>query len=379
MKKDKDLKITIIGFGNLAESLFYYLRQFIGEENYRSHINATTADSDLIETKRRKFEISILLGKNLEALQTLHPDIIFFSPPPSVAPKIIQNELLEYFTSLRTENLSLPDIYTFPPVPYAEYYQDILGKDIQVVTILPNDVREIENQRLIGDGITFCVFAAKWKQKSFDRLTRFLSPFGEVFEFTSREILPILSTRVLTTAFVQIVLLTLEKLQQINPSEQCTFTHNYIAQMFQEIFSKHIKATEILSSSEDQSEKDNELRNSLDIIVTAWYEGILRYTDEHNFGREKAEYIVKSMLALILLLATKESLEKLKDLLFISATKGGLLEKSLHYVQENISSLIQSLVVSRNSISNQKIRATLILEVKNACTIVLEHGKRLTQ
>ena len=82
---------------------------------------------------------------------------------------------------------------------------------------------------------------------------------------------------------------------------------------------------------------------------------------------------------LILLLTSKASIEKLNDLLFISATKGGLLEKSLHYIQENISSLIQSVLVSRNNISIQKIQETLILEVKNACDIVLEHGKRLTQ
>jgi hypothetical protein len=37
--------------------------------------------------------MDVILNDNVKALKELEPDIIFFAPPPDVAPKIIQSEL----------------------------------------------------------------------------------------------------------------------------------------------------------------------------------------------------------------------------------------------------------------------------------------------
>ncbi|WP_371804706.1 NAD(P)-binding domain-containing protein [Candidatus Lokiarchaeum ossiferum] len=379
MKEDKNLKVTIIGFGNLAESLFYYLEQFIGPENYLSQINATTADVETIEKKRNKYGISIILENNVEALKLLQPDIIFFSPPPSVAPRIIQNELTKYFDFIRQHNLPLPDIYAFPPVPDAELYQTLLGKNVQVVTILPNDVREIGSKRLIGEGVTFCVFPSKWKQESYSRLRRFLSPFGEIYTFKTPEILPILSTRVLTTAFAQIVVKTTEIVKKKLEGTQIKVSHNNIAKTFQNLFLNFKDSKVELDTFESSFKLDNITKKSLESIIIAWYSGILEYTRKQNFPHEKADFIVSSMLDLILQLSVNVPKEKLNDLLFISATKGGLLETCLNYIQINIFEHLQDILTVDTILEKEQVKSKIYNEVINACNIVLEHGKNLTK
>lgn len=379
MKEDKNLKVTIIGLGNLAESLFYYLEQLIGSENYLTHINATTADVETLEKKRNQYGISILLENNVEALKLLQPDIIFFSPPPSVAPRIIQKELTIYFEFVRQKNLPLPDIYAFPPVPVAEFYQTILGNDVQVVTILPNDVREIGSKRLVGEGVTFCVFPSKWKQESYNRLKRFLTPFGEISKFKTAEILPILSTRVLTTAYAQIVLKTTELVQNKLKDTQITVSHNEIAKIFQKIFLNH-KDNKIDSNQlENSTGFDDITVKSLETIVITWYSGILEYTREQNFPHEKADFIVSSMLNLILQLSANVPKENLNDLLFISATKGGLLETCLNYIQVNIFEHLQDILTVDTINKKEKVQSKLHKKVICACNKVLEHGRNLTK
>ena len=60
-------KITIIGFGNLMQSLFPGIREFVGQENISTHINATTADQDINTRKEleKEFGIKLYFRNNL--------------------------------------------------------------------------------------------------------------------------------------------------------------------------------------------------------------------------------------------------------------------------------------------------------------------------
>ena len=96
MKKDTDLRITIIGLGNLMEAIFPCIVETIGRENLGQQVNATTNDQPDLKRKQEVLGISVIFNANLAALKKMEPDIIFFAPPPHVAPGIIRNELKNY-------------------------------------------------------------------------------------------------------------------------------------------------------------------------------------------------------------------------------------------------------------------------------------------
>ncbi|MGD9132690.1 MAG: NAD(P)-binding domain-containing protein, partial [Desulfobacterales bacterium] len=96
MKKDTDLRITIIGLGNLMEAIFPCIVETIGKENLCRQVNATTKDQPDLKRKQEALGISVILNDNLAALKKMEPDIIFFAPPPHAAPEIIRNALKDY-------------------------------------------------------------------------------------------------------------------------------------------------------------------------------------------------------------------------------------------------------------------------------------------
>ena len=101
MKKDTELRITIIGLGNLMEAIFPCIVRAIGRENLSRRVNATTTDRPDLKRKQEALGISVILDDNLAALKKNKADIIFFAPPPRVAPGLILSDLKDYFTYLR--------------------------------------------------------------------------------------------------------------------------------------------------------------------------------------------------------------------------------------------------------------------------------------
>ena len=109
-KKDTDLRITIIGLGNLMESIFPCIVDTIGRDNLSRQVNATTTDRPDLKRKQDALGIPVILNDNLAALKKMEPDIIFFAPPPHVAPGIIRNDLNNYFAYIRQKSALLPEI-----------------------------------------------------------------------------------------------------------------------------------------------------------------------------------------------------------------------------------------------------------------------------
>ena len=75
MKKDRDLRITIIGLGNLMESIFPCIVETIGRENLYEQVNATTNDQPDLRRKQEVLGIPVILNDNLAALKKMEPDI----------------------------------------------------------------------------------------------------------------------------------------------------------------------------------------------------------------------------------------------------------------------------------------------------------------
>ena len=55
MKKGSDLRITIIGLGNLMDVLFPCIAETVRRENIAEQVNATTADMENLKPKEKKY------------------------------------------------------------------------------------------------------------------------------------------------------------------------------------------------------------------------------------------------------------------------------------------------------------------------------------
>ena len=168
-----------------------------------------------------EYDIKVFYLDNLKALKSLQPDLIFFAPPPDLAPSIIHNELLEYFTWLREQKTALPEIYAYPPVPRGKAYQDVLGEDVRVVNIIPNDIRVIAGQAVKAEKsitATLATFASTWPENSLRRFRDFFAPLGGVLELKPSELIPVLGGRVISNTQAELCI-ELEKLLKVQGNE----------------------------------------------------------------------------------------------------------------------------------------------------------------
>ena len=175
MKDYADLKFVSIGFGFLAGYLYPCYSRFCKPEKIGSQIAAVTADADTLEFKRQKYAFPIFLDENEKALRQVNPDVILFSPPPAVAPKLAKEVLKPYYDSLRDQGKGLPDLYAFPPSPQGKFYVDLLGKDVHVCNILPNMTREIAGKDLHGaEGNTYVTLPkeSSWPEENLQILEK---------------------------------------------------------------------------------------------------------------------------------------------------------------------------------------------------------------
>ena len=214
MKKESDLRFTIIGLGHLMEAIFPCIADIVGKKNLFRQVNATTADEADLKRKEMSLGIKVFLDDNLKALKEMEPDIILFAPPPGVAQRIIQNEFKEYFEYIRSKSSSLADIYSFPPVPPGSFYNDILGYDVLVVNIIPNTVRTIMGKPLIREGVSICTFSTDWPRERIDRLEKIISPLGIVVDLRPQELLPLLGAGVMAHVLPEVVISIADKLEE---------------------------------------------------------------------------------------------------------------------------------------------------------------------
>ena len=213
MKPDSEARFTIIGLGNLIRIIWHCLDQSLGGTDLDRRAVATTLDQTDLEHKRRFFKIPIQLGDNLKALQANRPDIIFFAPPPTAAPLEIEITLRSYFDWARENNLALPEIYAFPPMPLGSRYRRILGSDVLVCNIIPNNISQVAGKPVRDEGYYVVSFAGDWPPESKERLKRIFSSQGAFVESPPEKLVPMLGGTCAFFSLWQVVPVLAEILQ----------------------------------------------------------------------------------------------------------------------------------------------------------------------
>jgi pyrroline-5-carboxylate reductase len=364
-------KITIIGFGNLMQSLFLGIREFVGQENVSTHINATTADQNINTRKKieKEFGIKLYFQNNLLALQNLQPEIILFAPPPNIAPYLIKSDLKDYIQHLRKQNLPLPDIVAFPPIPPGSYYQEILGEDIRICTVLPNDIREIGGVSLYHEGHHFCTFSSSWPNKNYERIYQFFIRFGEMIDIPPKEVLPLLITRVVVTSLAYFAI-SLQKLE----IPVISIVKKKSIQSITEIWENQFRLISRNDSEENKS-KRSASKIVLEEIFSSFYEGMFEYMKSQSLDKAKYKAIVNDMIVLIFRLMKNSHERELNQNIITAATKGGLLELCMRFYDVKIFPRLTK--VRRVEDLNQIFYNELLVEFTQMCNAILTHGKKL--
>jgi pyrroline-5-carboxylate reductase len=383
-------KISIIGFGNLLESLFPAMVDVWGANDVQDRFGATTADMNQIEQKRKKFNIPILLEDNLRMLRELEPDIIFFAPPPSIAPSIIENDLQEYYSYLRKTKRKLPTIYAFPPIPKIAFYEKMLGTDVNIVQILPNDIRYINGHPVMGTGHHFSTFSKSWKMQNYEELLHFFGRFGKIFPLESTQILPLLITRVITTAILKLIVLLYKEFKwNYDPA----FHQALLSQLYDNFVNSSSYSSEnpnlqeilaLLINSKERKLEFRELKlhhNLIGFIFSGLYQGIQEYMQENQLEWDQFKPVIDEMIDLNLKQASLETIQSLEQHLSMAATKGGLLETCGLLLSSDLMPFITTMQQETSENRDSSLSAQWVKKItdiiRNICQKVLNHGKKL--
>ena len=330
MKPDSQVHFSIIGLGNLMEVIWHCFKESMGGDDLAQRANSTTADQDDLERKREVFKIPVQLGGNLDALKANRPDIIFFAPPPTIAPGEINTTLRDYFSWVRERGMPIPEIYAFPPMPLGQYYRDVLGQDVLVCNIIPNNVSKVAGKALKDEGYYVVSFASDWPAESKERLKRIFASQGAFVEAPVDKLVPMLGGTCVFFSLWQVV----PVLADILNSKGHEIHHNLIGEYFRAQCQKITGYAPAESVPADPECVTGPLTQLLDAVIIAWRNGVERFFEELQFPADSTKIIMVQGFDIILHTCQKEPRGVLDGHAIGAATKGGVLEKGINTFHE---------------------------------------------
>ncbi len=115
-------------------------------------------------------------------------------------------------------------------------------------------------------------------------------------------------------------------------------------------------------------------RAKLSMIVRTWKKGLINYAISQGFSHALSSNLVNSMIELVHKNAEIHQIQELKELILISATKGGLLKTAIDHINMKIHPLV-NIILDKFNCQNLK-KNYLLLEnmVKETCNAVLTHA-----
>lgn len=374
MKEDSQVRFSIIGLGNLMEVIWHCLAGCFGGPDLAQRAVATTADAADLERKRAFFGIPVQLAHNLEALQANRPDVIFFAPPPSVAPAEIDTTLRAYFDLLRRNGSPVPEIYAFPPMPPGDHYRRILGEDVLVANIIPNNVHRIAGRPVVDEGYYACSFSGHWPDASRRRLQRVFASQGAMVEVPPDQLVPMLGGTCTIFGLWHFVPVLTDLLH----ASGLGLDHNRVGGHLRALCQR--RGGFVPADSEPAlpiAGAPPWLDALLAAVARAWWDGVSRYYADIAFPPEAAGRILTRGFDVILHTVQSEPRDVLDHHAFGAATKGGVLEKAIHTFHELIRPLFASGVTAREALDPSEFAAALTARVAETAHVVGRHGMKL--
>lgn len=323
MKKDAEHKIVIIGMGYLMEYIAPCYKKMLGE-HLADQVLGVTVDREGLEEKSKNCGFPVILDDNLGALNRIKPDLIFFAPPPSVAPALTETVLKPYYENCRADGREIPMLFAFPPNPEGKFYQSALGEDLKVVNILPNMIREIAGKPSELAGFSMVTLPEKnnWSEEELLFLERFWNPLGQVIFLSPQEVKAALAVSC-SNQMLGEVLLDMQQMissqgEQVEVKEMAQAARAYFLDKF------HYSPPQPVPGSMDVV--SDRLLEAIKKVTYHAYKGTLRFMTEKGFEPEKAEQIQKMNYDLNLRKVQLMDREELRKTTRKHATRGGVLE-----------------------------------------------------
>jgi hypothetical protein len=373
MNYDNNLRITIIGHGNLIESLWPCISSVMGSETLKDRINSTTTDEADLEHKRAQTGIEVILNDNLGALKAMEPNIIFFAPPPDAAMDIIQGELKTYFKWIKSRNKRLPEIYAFPPVPGGEFYQKVLGHDVRVANIIPTPFNIIGGKPLVDEGFYVCTFPLPWPEENKFRLCRFFALQGAYVELKADQLLDMLGGATAIFTITKALLTTTASPAGGDLSANHGQQAEYLRKKAQNRFCYHPTQSDPCRDYP----LTGHLTDLLDALFESWCLGVEEYYKEIDFPTQATRVMLSRNFDLALHLTQVESKAGIQNHINIAATKGGLMEKAMAVSTQLTAALIEDAVRKLPGVPNNVWKSKIRDRIKATAYEVRLHGQKL--
>ncbi|MEA5049979.1 MAG: L-2-amino-thiazoline-4-carboxylic acid hydrolase [Oscillospiraceae bacterium] len=338
MRAFKDAKVVIIGMGFLMEYIFPCFRMAMGEKT-AENVLAVTADAGDVEGKRQRLGIRVLLNDNEGALAQMRPDVIFFAPPPKVAPGLIGDCLKPYFASVRAAGGELPVIFAFPPSPAGKYYQEQLGDDIEVVNIIPNMISRVGGEAVPDEAHNLITFPAHdtWTARDKEILHGFFAPMGGCLDLTPALTLKVLSAEIATHPLTELADAAAQVFTSLGLP--CSYADTASAMRAQHQADRGYRAKNT-NNCDAHALGDEKASAVLRAVVNSWYDALLGYLTDNGFAAPDGRELLDPLFDLYLHEAQLEDRATIVAKAKKDATKGGMLELCL----ENYSAVAQPLL-----------------------------------
>jgi len=327
MSIPSDYNIVVIGLGYIgSKHLLPGYEMLLGDKITTNVFGIKATDRNL-EELRARLPFSVSVGNTAEVLRKAKPDIIIMCPTPKQIPIIAKEILLPYFNEAREKGIPLPDIYTFGPSPDPKFYYDLLGNDINCVKYLPSMAEPFKGVPLQKVGGSFLSFVPEYpfpedrRQRAID----FSDLFGRTFIVPHEMSLVGLSAKNTAHTCFEICYALADVMAELGYS----VTTSQIGSAMRAAFRKHLNLEGEGLYPCSIEDVPAEIRDFLEKLTVAWFEGILQYIISRGCEEELAREFHAANFEVWLLtiqLATREELEVTTK---NHATKGGVNEKAI--------------------------------------------------
>lgn len=337
-------KIAIIGMGFLMSYLKPCYHHVIGDD-LSKNIVASTATASTTEKKSKAMGFPVQCGDYFNMLVNFEPDLIFFSPPPSAAKAMAKEILTPYYSKVREEGKVLPDLYAFPPNPDGNFYLETIGKDINVVNILPNMASSLKDRDISQESYTIFNFPEnhQWPEDNYKRLDDFFSPIGYTITVPSNLFNTMIGGFVSSHISEEIAIAVSRGLKLA--LHNVTYSEIAGAMRFH-LLNK--EGRHINGSLECSLLKDKRLNKVLSHMLDEWISGMINFYSTQSLGEKLGKEIVIPQTDIFLQSAQLLTEEEIEYNNSCHATKGGLLEKALYVYNNNFKESIINIFSSYN-------------------------------
>ncbi|NLJ79385.1 MAG: hypothetical protein GX329_08490 [Tissierellia bacterium] len=327
MHISSDYNIVVVGMGFIGGFLLPGYEMLLGDKVATNVFGVKATDRNL-EELRERLPFSISVDNTAELLRETTPDIVIMCPPPKQIPVVAREILLPYFNEAREKGISLPDIYTFGPSPDPKFYYELLGDDINCVKYLPSMAEPFKGVPLQECGGSFLTFGSDdhpFPEERRQRAIDFSNMFGRTFIVPHDVSLIGLSAKNTSHTCYEICY----AVSDVMAERGYDVSTSQVGSAMRAAMRKHLELEgEGLypSSLEDVPE---EIRDFIEKLSIAWFEGILKYVVSTGCDIEMAREFHAANFEVWNLTAQLATREELEISTANHATKGGVNEKAI--------------------------------------------------